>query len=427
MFSSLGFVVGTVVGTGIYLKPGLIAQQLIEPWRAMLVWFLGGVFVTCGALVYSKLARAWPSSGGAYRYLHRVYGPWAASLLLAADIFIGRPAAVGALAYGLGLIWQLEATWCLILAVVSVVVLTGVQLLGSRVQGLSQAVLTVLQLLPLLVAVGLVVVLPAASSDSISVSRATHSPAWGAAFLAVLWAYDGWYNLTNLAGEVKDPDRNLPRAMILGMSAVTLLYLALNATLFHIIGAERLAGDSLPVLTLFQQSGSPWLTSGLQIFLSLALLTTLHGVLACGSRVLIAASADGMIRRPLGSDPTGALPTLLFSIWCLGFIVFSGGLPLQKNLFDTLSELTAVVVLALSSLTVTCLFRLPSLGFAVPSSAYLAALFFLCVNAVLIVLLVKEVNLTALIGVLVVVGVGSMLWALRRREGPGGPPGVSAR
>lgn len=415
VFSSLAFVVGTVVGTGIYLKPGLVVQLLGAPWRVLFVWLAGGLFVTSGALVYSRLARLWPESGGAYLYLSRVYGPWAASLLLAADVFIGRPAAVGALAYGLGLTWQLEPSGCLIVALSAVAVLTGVQLMGSRAQGLSQSLLTFLQFIPLLIAVGLAWVLPAASPESNTPAAMPVPPAWGAAFLAVLWAYDGWYNLTNMAGEVDDPDRNLPKAMVFGMSCVTLLYVALNAALIRVLGVRDLAGDPLPVFTLFQRSEQPLLTAGLQLFLSLALITTLNGTWACGSRVLIAASSDGLIRRRLGTDPTGAAPTLLFSAWCIGFILFSGGLPLKKNLFDTLSELTAVVVLALSSLTVTCLFQVHSRGRSTSLMERGAAVFFLSVNAVLTVLLVIEVNLTALSGVLVVGGIGTLLWALRRR------------
>lgn len=415
VFPSTAFVVGTVVGTGIYLKPGLVAELLGSPWRVLWVWFAGGVFVTAGAVVYSRLARLWPESGGAYLYLSRVYGPWAASLLLAADVFIGRPAAVGALAYGLGLVWQLEASRCLVVALSAVVVLTAVQLMGSRVQGLSQSVLTFFQFLPLLVAVGLAGILPAATMEVSAPTVSVASPAWGAAFLAVLWAYDGWYNLTNMAGEVEDPERNLPKAMVFGMAFVTLLYVALNASLIQVLGLDSLAGDGLPVLTLFERSGVPFLTAGLQLFLSLALITTLNGTLACGSRVLIAASTDGLIRRRLGSDPTAAAPTLAFSAMCLGFLLFSGGLPLKNNMFDTLSELTAVVVLALSSLTVTCLFQIHSRGQATTIWERGAGALFLVINAILTVFLVMEVNLIALTGVAVVGGIGTVLWAFRRR------------
>ena len=405
--------VGTVVGTGIYLKPSIVARLLAEPWQVLLLWAVAGVFVTSGAVVYSHLARVWPENGGAYLYLHRVYGPWAASLLLAADVFLARPAAVGALSYGLGLIWQLPTGQCLALAMTTLAVLTLLQLAGARVQGVGQTALTVLQLLPLL---GVLLLAFFEQPSSPIRSTSGDSPvAWGGAFLAVLWAYDGWYNLTNLSGEVEEPDRNLPLALIGGMGFVTALYLAVNAVLLHSLGMPALSRHSLPLLALLEEWGLSWLGTGIQVALSTALLATLNGTQACGSRVMVAAAKDGLLHSRLGQDPTKPVPTLAFSFYCLGILALFGGLPLSGNLFDILTEFTAVVVLLLSNLTVTCLFRADKLRTQIPGVAYAAATVYLLANTWLAWLLVQEANLMAALGAVGVLIVGTFLWVGRQR------------
>jgi basic amino acid/polyamine antiporter, APA family len=407
------FVVGTVVGTGIYLKPGLVAGLVGETWQALLLWILGGLFATAGAVVYCELARTWPFSGGAYLFLHRVYGPWAASLLLAADVFLGRPAAVGALASGLGLVWGLSHGHGLLLAVALIVVLTGIQLLGSRMQGWSQSLLTGLQLVPLIVVLAMWLALGDGSAAVTATATATQGQ-WAAAFLAVMWAYDGWYNLTILGGEVKEPDRTFPVALIGGMAGVTVLYVALNGVLFLQLGHSGVAESPMPFLALFELWDLPVLGQALQVSLSLALLATLNGTLACGSRVLVAASQNGLVRVLLDRDPTKPTPTLVFACWCLGFLALFGGLPLELNLFDSLTELTAVIVAILTGLTVSCVFHREKLKRRVPVSVHLCALFYLGLNGVLMYWLVRESNMLALWGATSVVILGSVLWLVRK-------------
>ena len=411
--SSAAFVVGTVVGTGIYLKPGLVASLLGEPWKVFLLWALAGVFTTAGAVVYSQLARIWPQSGGAYRFLYRVYGPWAASMLLSADVFLGRPAAVGALATGFGLVWELSDQEGLIVACSLIVALTMVQLRGAKVQGLSQTLLTGLQLVPLVLVLATWALLDHDQGGSPQALAPGGVSQWSAAFLAILWAYDGWYNLTILGAEVKDPERTFFRALVGGMVCVTSLYLALNGVLFSCLPPQVVAESQVPFARLFEAWQFPWLGFALKVSLTLALLATLNGTLACGSRVMVAASQDGLIRAKLGTDPTRPLPTLAFSLLCLGLLILFGGLPLTLNLFDSLSELTVVIVVLLTSLSITCIFHRDKLGRKVSAAVYGCAIFYLGVNTVLLYLLVVESNWLALWGALSVGVLGTVLWYFR--------------
>lgn len=411
--SSLAFVVGTVVGTGIYLKPAVLATLVERPSHLFFLWAICGLFTTCGAVVYSGLARNWPCSGGAYVYLRETYGQWAASLLLAADVFLGRPAAVGALATGLGLIWELSPGYTLCLAVGTLTVLTLIQLGGSYLQGRSQVVLTALQLAPLAGILALGTVSPGTGEP---VTWSGESTQWAAAFLAVLWAYDGWYNLTLMAGEVRRPRSTLPGALVGGLAFVTILYLCLNWVLVTHMSQADIADSPVAYVGLLGQWDLPALAVGLRCALSVALLATLNGTLACGSRVLVAAAEDGLIVRKMSPDATEVAPTLCFSGWCLGFLLMFAGFPTKLNLFDSLSELTALVVVLLTCLTVTCIFHARNFDQPVLLGSKLCGIFYIAVNFGLAYCLTKEGNLTALGGVAAVTGVGTILWATRRRQ-----------
>ncbi len=408
------FVVGTVVGTGIYLKPGLVVALLADPWQIYFIWFLGGAFATAGALVYTHLAANWPENGGPFVYLRAVYGPWAASLLLAADVFLARPAAVGALASGLGLIWGLPPSQGLVLALLTVSGLSLVQLLGRRVQGWSQTALTILQLLPLL---GIVFIAPFSEGSSPGEwANQADSAQWAAAFLAVLWAYDGWYNITILAGEVRSPQKTLRGSLFGGMAFVTGLYLVLNWALLGHVQRERLISEPIGFLLLLQDWNLGWLGTATQLALSAALLATLNGTLACGARMVVAGASRGLLNPGVGSDPTALRPTLCFALWCIGLLALFGGLDLEKNLFDSLTEFTAVIVAALSALTVSCLFHSNKFQRKPGPAPWLAGIFYLAVTAVLLVLMVKEANWMGLAGVVTVGMLGTFLWGRRSQS-----------
>lgn len=408
--TAMAFVIGTVVGTGIYLQPRQVAKLAPEPWQNLLLWAAGGLFALCGAIAYARLSQVWPESGGAFVYLRNCYGEWVGSLLLAADILLGRPAAVGALATGLGLIWGLDGPRTLGLAIATLVVLTACQLIGRQATGGLQVALTLLQMLPLLVIAG-----SGASLPSLVPEPASGQPVlWASGFLAVLWAYDGWYNITILGGEVENPEVNLRRSLIGGVLAVTGLYLALNGLLLAKIPRADILAQGLPFTSLLSGWDLSELGALLKVGLSLALLSTLNGVLACGpsmlgaAGLLTAAEADQDERTRTGAS-------MLFSSWCLGLLMLFAGLPSQFALFNQLSEYTSVIVAALSGLTVTCVFRLRARGHRVDTLTTLAAVIFLLIDLVLMVLLAGERPGLAAGGALSVLVAGSALNVLRRR------------
>lgn len=399
-----------MVGTGIYLKPAQVARMAPEPWQNLLIWAAGGLFALCGALTYARLSAVWPYSGGAFVYLRQCYGEWVASQLLAADVLLARPAAVGALATGLGLIWELSSRQTVILALVTLLALTTGQLLGRKTTAGLQIALTLLQMLPLLVIAGAGLAL----TDAPPQPRPDAQQAlWASGFLAVLWAYDGWYNVTILGGDVERPQVNLRRALVGGVLLVALTYVGLNALLLARVPRSEIIGQGVPFAALLAGWDLAALGALLKVGLSLALLGTLNGTLACGPSMLAAGGLGGT------DVEARRRSTLLFAGWCVGLLLLFAGLPSQFALFDTLSEYTAVVVAGLSGLTVSCVFHLPRLGFPCDGVTRTAASLFLLIDLGLVVLLAFERPGLALSGSLSVLLGGSLLYVLRQRRQQG--------
>ncbi len=412
--TALAFVIGTVVGTGIYLKPSQVARLAPELWQNLCLWIAGGLFATAGALVYARLAEVWPRSGGAYIYLRSCYGERVGSLLLAADILLGRPAAVGAMATGLGLIWGLAPLPTLLLALATLATLTLGQWLGRQVTGRLQLALTVLQMVPFIVIVGSGLGLP--ESPPTPAQNVAPAFLWASGFLAVLWAYDGWYNITILGGEVQRPEVNLRRALVGGMIVVTAFYVGLNALLLAKVSRLTVMEEGVPFVLLLRGWGLEGWTVGLKAALSLALLSTLNGILACGPSML-AAGGLGDISAEKGRRRA----TLLFSGWCVSLLLLFSLLPSRFALFDQMSEYTACVVAGLSGLTVTCLFHLPARGHVVGMGTRLAAVSFLVVDLALVLRLFYERPALAAGGALSVLLAGSCLhWYRQRALSPAG-------
>lgn len=405
--TALAFVIGTVVGTGIYLKPAQVARLAPELWQNLCLWVTGGLFATAGALVYARLAEVWPQSGGAYVYLRNCYGERVGSLLLAADILLGRPAAVGALATGLGLIWGLTSISTLLLALATLTTLTLGQWLGRRATGRLQLALTVLQMVPFLVIVGAGLGLPPAPPTPQEVAP---TALWASGFLAVLWAYDGWYNITILGGEVERPEVNLRRALVGGMLTVTVFYVGLNALLLTKVSRLTVMEEGVPFVLLLRGWGLESWTIGLKVALSLALLSTLNGILACGPSML---AAGGL--GDISADRERRRATLLFSGWCGSLLLLFSLFPSRFALFDQMSEYTACVVAGLSGLTVTCLFHLPARGHAVGIGTRWAAVGFLVIDLTLVLRLAYERPALAAGGALSVLLAGVCLHWYRQR------------
>jgi APA family basic amino acid/polyamine antiporter len=319
----IGLVAGTLVGvnamigTGIFKKSAPIARLVGSLEAMMLVWVAGGIIALAGALSLAELAAAMPRTGGLYEYIRRAFGETPAFLLGFTRLVLLIPSALGSFAKlaaeAFVALAGLPATDANLDAVsVTVVVACAAgNLTGVRVSALHQAVLTGVKYVGVL-SLGFLGLTLAAAPLSFADWPAPSEPiaaslsAGGvfAALVAVMWAYDGWSDLSSLAGEVKDPSRTLPRAFVIGTLATTLVYLAVNAAYARVLGFEGVAGSTvgehMVAANLATATLGPLGLRALAGLVFVACLGASMSTLLTGPRVLVAMAADGVFFESLG-------------------------------------------------------------------------------------------------------------------------------
>src|SRR5215207_2142107 len=251
-FSGTMMVVGGIIGSGIFLNPALVADRVKSAELTLLVWILGGVVALIGALVYAELGAWRPVAGGGYVYLRDAYGPLPAFLYAWTLLLVIATGAIAAVAvtfanYATALLgWNAEAR--VPLAVPAIVTLSGVNYVGVRPGALTQNVFTVLKLaaLVLLIVAGLTAAGAAASPDPEPIQPRSTGLMLGAALVPVLFAFGGWQQTNFIAEELIEPKRNLPRALIAGVSIVVAVYLLANLAYLRTLGIMGLAQSVAP-------------------------------------------------------------------------------------------------------------------------------------------------------------------------------------
>lgn len=300
LFSATMMVVGGIIGSGIFLNPAIVAARVGTPALTLLVWILGGVVALIGALVYAELGAWRPVAGGGYVYLRHAYGPLPAFLYAWTLLLVIATGAIAAVAvtfanYASALLgWNAEAR--VPLAVAAIVTLSAVNYVGVRPGALTQNVFTVLKLaaLVLLIVAGLTAAGPAAGPDPEPIQPRSTGLTLGAALVPVLFAFGGWQQTNFIAEELIDPKRNLPRALIAGVSLVVAVYLLTNLAYLRTLGITGLAQSGAPaadaMTARFGSLGGMLMAAGIAIssfgFLNLVILVS--------PRVYRAMASDGL-------------------------------------------------------------------------------------------------------------------------------------
>ena len=328
--------IGSSIGSGIFLTPALIAQSLDAPIWILGVWLLGGVMALCGALTFAELGAMLPRAGGVYVFLTEAYGGTVGFLYGWAYFLVANTGALGALAIAFstyfGYFVPLEETGTLAVAIGGIVIVTVINVLGVKAGGIFSDVFTILKL----VGIGVLVVAgfgwgSAATSDlfsSLTVGEGGLTSALTLAAVSVLWSYGGWQHATFTAAEAKDPQRTVPRALILGASVVTVVYLVTNvAYLFLLTPAQmasspRVAADALASVMGPVGGGIIALT----IFISTFGTTGIYTLTA--PRIYYAMATDGVFFKKVAEvHPKYRTPMfaiLLQSVWAIVLLLFWG-------------------------------------------------------------------------------------------------------
>lgn len=303
MFTTTSVVVANMIGTGILTTSGIIASHLPGVWWVLGCWLVGGIIAMTGALSYGELATRMPQSGGEYVYLKKLYHPILGFLTGWISLFVGfsAPIAASAIAFSeyfaAGL--DLESVRQVLFLKKSVaagiiLIFTVIHYLGLRLGAIVQNTLTVIKLT---IVVGLAltgIVLSGGSFPGIHLTMPSEGFALGTAMMLVMFSFSGWNASAYIAEEVRDPQRNLPRSLILGTGIVTLVYLAMNLFIFLVLPYEQVQG-TIPVVevatsSLFgEQAGNIF-----GLLVSIALLASVSALILLGPRVYYAMAKDRM-------------------------------------------------------------------------------------------------------------------------------------
>jgi len=324
-------VMGGIVGSGIFINPYVVAQQVHTPALILGAWIFGGVIGIGGAFIWAELAATLPEVGGQYAYLREAYHPAVAFLygwVLLLVIQTGGMAAVSITfaRYFIELTGLQISDW--IIATAALAILTLVNCLGVKTGGRTQSAFMVMKI----AAIALLVIAGAFLAGRhvplvTATERHTSLTSFGAAMVPVLFAYGGWQTANFLAAEVKEPKKNLPRGLLLGVLGVVVLYLAVNWVCLRALGPQALAATSTPATAVMRlalgQRGATFIAAAIAIstlgFLSQSILTA--------PRVYFAMADDGLFFRAVAwLDARTRVPVvaiILQSVWTI-VIALSG-------------------------------------------------------------------------------------------------------
>lgn len=299
LLAATALVIGMVIGSGIFMKPGIVIAAAGDSTMALAAWVIGGLITIAAGLTVAELGAQIPKTGGLYVYLDEVYGKMWGYLFGWVQTVIYGPATTGALSlYFTSLLlpfFNLPAAWKLPVAIATVVFLAGVSAFGTKYGGFIQSVSTAAKLVPIV----LIAVFGLWKGDGQmlgATSGMAESAGMGAAILATLWAYDGWINVSFVAGEMKNPARELPRSIIIGLLVVIVAYISVNLALLHLLPASEIvllgnqaAGTAAGLL--FGEVGGKLISIGILI----SIFGALNGYILTGARVPYAMAQKGLL------------------------------------------------------------------------------------------------------------------------------------
>jgi APA family basic amino acid/polyamine antiporter len=349
-WAAASIVVGTVIGSGIFLVPRTMIQRVGSVEIVFAVWVVGGLLSLAGALSYAELAAALPEAGGEYAFLREAYGPLWGFLYSWTQMWVAKSGSIATLATGFFLYLTnffasldavlfsvplpigphggpLEIRYGQLFGIVLILSLGWLNYYGVKLGGNVQVAVTLIKV----ALIGFIIVAGLFFGKAHIPSTASVAPLTFAGFIAALvaalWAYDGWNNVSMVSSEIKDPQRNLPRALIGGTLCVIGIYLFANCAYFHVMAPQevaastRVAGDMMG--KIFGAPGA----NAVSIAAMISIFAALNGSILTGARVPYAAARDGLffsaIARVNPKYHTPGVSILVLSAWsCL--LVLSG-------------------------------------------------------------------------------------------------------
>jgi len=332
LFDATMIVMGGIIGSGIFMNPSVVVRHVTTPFLILFVWALGGLIALAAAFIWAELAALRPEVGGQYAYLREAYHPLIAFLYGWGLLLVIQTGGMAAVAvtfarYFLELVHvPLSDAMVAVLALAS---LTVINCLGVRAGSTVQSLLMVLKIIAILALIvcGLYLLAPDSSTHGgissgtggmgVVLSRPTFNflSSIGAAMVPVLFAYGGWQTASFVSGEIREPRKNLPRALLIGVSGVVLLYLAVNFVCVYALGVSGLANTTTPASEVMRLALGPTGARAIAAGIAISTLGFLSQGMLTAPRVYFAMAEDGLFFQSVGKlHPKTKVPMLAIAL-----------------------------------------------------------------------------------------------------------------
>jgi amino acid transporter len=401
LWSAMAVVIGSTIGSGIFRSPAGIADKLPGPLPMLMAWVAGGIFAICGALTIAEIASAIPKTGGIYVFLKEGWGDLSAFLFGWSQLVMIRAASLGAIAITCSeyffrvMGWDIDLVMPVRYTAAGAIMLTATfNILGAKV-GASFTNFTVLAKyggLVFIIIIAFAVGLPANGFSHFTPAMPAGSlsvPAFGLALVSTLWAFDGWADVSANGGEVRDPQKNLPRALIGGTLLVILVYLAANVAYLTVLPIEEMRTSRLVAADVAERAIGPVGVVFVSVTVMISTFGTLNAVLFTSPRIFFAMAGDGLFFRQVAAvHPKFGTP------WVAILMTASlGAAFVLLRTFEQLADAFVTAVLPFYFMAVAAIFRLrkdpnyrPAFrvpGYPVVPLLFMAAVLYLLLNALI--------------------------------------------
>ncbi len=444
VWHATAIVAGTIIGSGIFRVPGVMMKDVGSASMVYLVWIVGGLLSFAGALTYAELGAMKPWAGGEYVYVRDAYGPLPGFLYAWTWFLIAKPGSIATVTTGivdvigtfqrfsyLGkafFVWHItstrsfEVTYGHLVAIAATILISGVNYVGVKKAGSFQLVFTALKIamIAAIIFIGFT-----ASTGGWSNFHTTFLGAKGgmagfaAALVAALWAYDGWNDLNMVSGEIRNPERSIPVALIAGVAIVAVLYMGINAAVQYVLPASAIAGSKVPASLATQMAIGPVGAALVSIGMAFSMFVTLNGTIMSGGRIPFAVARDGYFFKSLAEvHPVFHTPHRAIVVQAIVAII----LLLVGGAFSELLNLTISAEWLFYMIAATTIFvfrrREPDLPRPYRTWGYpVVPALFVIVAAVLLVYTFRDNLQNSIIGTLVILaGIPVYLYFARRRK-----------
>lgn len=428
-WAAASIVVGTVIGSGIFLVPRTMVERVGSVELVFAVWVVGGILSLAGALSYAELAAALPEAGGEYVYLRETYGPLWGFLYSWTQMWVAKSGSIAAFGTGFFLYFAdffpqfdnvfyklplplgphggpLEFRYGQLGAILLILGVGWLNYFGAKLGGTVQTVVTGVKigLIALLIVVGLAFghVPPSAPRNAVaSLSLA----GFIAALVAALWAYDGWNNVSMVSSEIRAPQRNLPRALIGGTLAVIGIYLLANAAYFYVLTPAEVASSTRVAAEMMRRIWGPAGAHAVSIAAMISIFAALNGSILSGARVPYAAAREGYFFsalarvHPQHRTPSTSIAAL--SLWA-GLLVLSGK---YDDLFNLVIFASWILYAMTAAAVIVLRYKQPSLPRPYRTVGYpIVPLLFVTGATILLISTIFERPRESLMGIVIMAG-----------------------